>query len=221
MRTGIKISIFFAFIVAGNTMAIGQAADQFDLVQLYKDNKLTVFNRDITVETTDGKNSIALSLDLGEGLVWINDQSFSTGTIEVDLKGQDIYQHSFLGIAFHGTDDSTFEAIYFRPFQFRTMDSVRKSHGVQYVSLPMYTWQKLRAEYNGVYENKINPAPDPNNWFHVKMIVKEKEVLVYVNDAATPNLQAPLLGKNKNGKIALYTADQSGGTFANLVIQNN
>ncbi|HMK27298.1 MAG TPA: hypothetical protein VK483_14800 [Chitinophagaceae bacterium] len=217
MRAGLRISIIIAFIVAGNIMANGQK-NKFDLAQLYKENKLTVYNRDITVET--GDNSLAMSQDLGEGLVWINGVSFSTGTIEIDLKGQDLFQHSFVGIAFHAQDDSTFEAIYFRPFQFRSTDPVKQARAVQYISLPVYTWQKLREEKAGLYENTVKPVPDPDNWFHVKMIVKEKEVLVYVNDATTPSLQVPLLGERNNGRIALYTADQSGGTFANLVIQN-
>jgi hypothetical protein len=221
MGTGFRTFIIIVCIAVGNTIANGQAANKFDLAQLYKDNKLTVYNRDISVEKGDGKNSLALSQEFGEGLVWINGVSFSTGTIEIDLKGQDVFQHSFVGIAFHAQDDSTFEAIYFRPFQFHSPDPVKQARAVQYISLPVYTWQKLREEKAGVYENTVNPVPDPNNWFHVKMVVKEKEVLVYVNDATTPSLQVPLLGKRNNGRIALYTADQSGGTFANLVIQNN
>lgn len=221
MKTGLRIYIMIACIATGNMMACGQTANQFDLAQLFKDNKLTVYNRDVTVETADSKTSLALSQELGEGLVWINGVMFSTGTIEIDLKGQDLFQHSFLGIAFHAQDDSTFEAIYFRPFRFRSTDGASRSHGVQYISLPVFTWQKLRADHPGLYENEVKPVPDPDNWFHVKIVVKEKEVLVYVNDAVTPSLQAPLLSDKANGRIALYTADQSGGTFANLVIQKN
>lgn len=221
MRANLTAWITIACIITVSTTVLAQSPEKFDLVQLYKDNKLTVYNRDVTAETNGPKKSLELSLDIGEGLVWINGVSFSTGNIEVDLKGQDIFQHSFLGIAFHAQDDSTFEAIYFRPFQFHTTDPVRKSHGVQYISLPVYTWQKLRGEYNGMYEKEVNPAPDPDDWFHARIVVTEKEVLVYVNDATTPCLQAPLIGGRKSGKVALYTADQSGGTFANLSLQNN
>jgi hypothetical protein len=219
MRTGLATFITITCMAAASTLANAQSAGQFDLSQLYTDNKLTVFNRDITVDAA--KKSIELSQELGEGLVWINGVSFTTGTIEVDLRGKDLFQHSFLGIAFHGMNDSTFEAIYFRPFQFRTTDPVRKLRGIQYISLPVNTWQKLRAEYNGVYENEVKPVPDPDDWFHAKIVVTKNEVLVYANDAATPCLQAPLLSKGNNGRIALYVADQSGGTFAKLVIRND
>jgi hypothetical protein len=159
-----------------------------------------------------------LSEEVDEGLVWLNGVSFSTGTIEIDLKGQDVYQHSFVGIAFHAADDSTFEAVYFRPFQFRTDDTARQKRGVQYVSLPENTWQVLRAQHPGIYEQPVNPGPDPNDWFHATFVVSDREVRVFVNNASEPCLSVPLLGNRKNGKIGLYTADRSGGSFSNLSI---
>lgn len=214
-------STVFTMMIIVTVTASAQVSNSSDLIQLYKDNKLTVFNRDISTGTDNSKNSLTMSLQEGEGLVWLNGVSFSTGTIEVDLKGQDLFQHSFLGIAFHGKDEETFEAIYFRPFRFRSSDAVDKSHSVQYISLPEYTWQKLREDKNGVYENVLGAEVDPDNWFHAKIVITENEVLVYLNDATTPCLKAPLLSKNKTGKIALYAADQSGGTFANLIVKKD
>lgn len=221
MRTQLKVFIAFVYIGLNLTAANGQSGTTFDLAQLFKDNRLTVHNRQVNVETSVSKNSIVLSEEEGEGLVWVNGVSFSTGTIEVDLKGQDVFQHSFLGIAFHCVDDSTFDAVYFRPFQFNTTDPVRKKRAIQYISLPTYTWQKLREQQNGFYENEVEPSPDPNEWFHAKIVIKVKEVLVYTNNAATPCLQVNLLNERKSGKIALYTADRSGGSFANLVIKGD
>src|ERR1017187_621430 len=51
---------------------------------------------------------------------------------------------SGLGIAFHGEDTSTYDAVYFRPFNFNTTDPVRKIHAVQYVSMPDNPWFRLR-----------------------------------------------------------------------------
>ncbi len=219
MRIWVTAIMIIACLTAVGTSANAQATKQYDLAQLYKENKLSVYNRGVTVDAT--KKSIDLSQELGEGLIWINDISFSTGTIEIDLKGQDVFQHSFLGIAFHGVNDSTFEAVYFRPFQFRSPDPVKRLRGIQYISLPVYTWQKLRAETNGIYENEVKPELNPDDWFHAKIVVTKNEVLVYVNNAKTAILQAPLLSKRNNGKIALYVADQSGGAFANMVVQND
>ncbi len=219
LKTKTVISILCVLSVCSVTN--GQVENSFDLEKLLNEKKLTIINRDVTPDTDASKKGIALSEDVEEGLAWINGVQFSTGTIEIDLKGQDVYQHSFLGIAFHGVNDSTFDAIYFRPFQFRTDDPARKARGIQYISLPAYTWQKLRSDYAAVYEQPVEPAPDPDNWFHVKIEVKEKEVLVYVNNQKTPTLRAKLLNERKTGMVALYTADRSGGSFANLFIQND
>jgi hypothetical protein len=43
---------------------------------------------------------------------------FAEGTIEVDLKGNGDAQASFLGVAFGISDGRTYEAVYFRPFNF-------------------------------------------------------------------------------------------------------
>jgi hypothetical protein len=221
MKTALKIFIIIVWGIFNFSAANAQDNTHFNLVKLFKNKKLTVYNRQVKLKTDASKDCIELSEEEGEGLVWINGVSFSTGTIDIDLKGRDMYQHSFLGIAFHGLSDSTFEAIYFRPFQFGTSDSTRMMRAIQYISLPLYTWQKLREQHYGVYENSVYPVPGPDDWFHVKIVVKENEALTYVNDSATPSLKINLLGEIKSGKIALYTADRSGGTFANLSVKSD
>lgn len=216
-----RICILIFSLIPVCYCSYGQSETSYNLRKLLTEKKLTVANRAISPETDTKKNAVILSEEEKEGLAWIDGVSFATGTIDIDLKGQDVYQHSFLGIAFHGTGDSTFDAIYFRPFQFRTIDPVRRTRGIQYISLPGHTWQQLREAHPGVYEKTVDPAPDPDDWFHARIVVKENEILVYVNDAVNPCLQVALLNKRKTGKIALYTADRSGGSFANLIIKND
>jgi hypothetical protein len=43
-------------------------------------------------------------------------------------------------------------------------------------------------------------------------------VQVFVNHESSASLVVPILNKNKKGAIALYTADRSGGTFANVEV---
>lgn len=187
------------------------------LKKLFKKNRLTIVNRETKVGKEKDIEYIEFLLNEDEGLAWIDGMDFKTGVIELDLKGQDVFQHSFLGIAFHGSNDTTFEAIYFRPFQFHTTDTVRQRRAVQYINLPEDTWSRLRETQSGKFENSVAPAPDPNDWFHARFVITEKEALVYVNDSPNPCLTVPLLGA-KSGKIGLYTADRSGGSFANLRI---
>jgi len=100
----------------------------------------------------------------GDGVAYVEGLEFTKGTIECDVRGKDIQQQSFVGVAFHGVDGTSYDAIYFRPFNFRTKDPARRAHAVQYISHPTYTWQKLRAEQPGRYEQPVNPVPDPNEW---------------------------------------------------------
>ncbi len=38
------------------------------------------------------------------------------------MRGKNVFQKSFIGIAFHGQDDKTYDAVYCRPFNFIAKD---------------------------------------------------------------------------------------------------
>jgi len=57
------------------------------------------------------------------------------------VRGKDLFQQSFVGLAFHGKDDNTYEAVYLRPFNVRSDDPVRRDHAVQYMSVPDFDWR--------------------------------------------------------------------------------
>src|SRR6266487_177262 len=61
-------------------------------------------------------------------------------------------------------DSTTFDAIYFRPFNF--FNPERNTHSVQYISMPDHPWQQLRQDFPGKYESKIYNPPNPDDWFH-------------------------------------------------------
>lgn len=142
---------------------------------------------------------------------------FADGVIEFDVRGKNVLQGSFPGFAFHGLDDTTYDAVYFRPFNFRSGDPVRRTHAVQYVSHPTFTWEKLRKERNGRYEKSVAPVPDPEGWFHVRVVVAWPQVSVFVDDAAEPSLVVEQLSDRKHGWLGFWT-DVSDGDFANLKI---
>ncbi len=182
--------------------------------QLQQDYKAV--NRTISAGTETG--SIHLNEADGDGLAIIKGKSFTNGTIEVDIKGRDVQQRSFVGIAFHAMNDSTFEAIYFRPFNFRAADPVKKVHMVQYVAEPKYGWEKLRNTFPNKYEKSITPAPDPNQWFHAKIVVAGKKISVYINGEKTPSLSVESL-VNYNGRMIGYmVGNGSDGDWKNLKI---
>ena len=121
-----------------------------------------------------------------------------------------------MGFAFHGVNDTTYNAVYFRPFNFKSPE--RKGHSVQYISMPGHDWYELREKHPGVYENMVNPVPDPNTWFHATIIVSFPGVKVYVNNSATPSLTVKQLNDTKDGWVGLWVGNGSAGSFRNLKI---
>ncbi len=182
-----------------------------------------VSNRKVAA-VTDGKyQAVQFEEATGQGFAWVEGVEFDNGVIEFDVKGKDVLQKSFVGVAFRGVDDTTHDAVYFRPFNFKAEDPVRRIHAVQYVSHPTFTWKKLREERADQYEKAIFPksdwpAPDPNGWFHVRIVVAKPKISVYVNDAKEPSLAVDELSDRKGGKVGFWVGEGSGGTFANLKI---
>ncbi len=172
----------------------------------------SVHNRNATYE----KETIMLDAQPGDGVAKLKGLSFKNGTIEVDIKGKNAPGQSFVGVAFHGADDDTYDAVYFRPFNFK--NSERNGHSVQYISHPAYTWSKLRKAHPEKYENPVSPVPNPDEWFHATIVVAYPSVKVYVNHADTPSLEIEQLSARQEGWVGLWTGNNSEGGFKNLKI---
>ncbi|HEY3383164.1 MAG TPA: hypothetical protein VGK32_15440 [Vicinamibacterales bacterium] len=191
---------------------------QPDLARLASGQGAQVFNRSLTAEK-EGERAVArLDARAGDGGALLDGVQLGDGVIDVDLRGKDVAQRSFLGIAFHVVDWTRYEAVYFRPFNFRAATPEQRLHSVQYISHPINTWQNLRAERTGQFEKAVEPPPDPNGWFHARIVLAKSKVEVYVNNAATPSLVVDDLGQQKSGGVALWAGNGSDGTFASLKI---
>jgi len=204
---------FIASIVLLLAIQLIGFSQSFDLQKLLKENKLVTSNGKIIPLTDSKKSGVSM-----QGIAWIKDASFSKGVIEVDLRGKDVFQKSFIGIAFHGVDTLTYDLVYFRPFNFRAEDPIRKIHAVQYVSHPEWPWDKLREERNGIYEKGIDPAPAATDWVHARIEVGDKQIKVFVNRSKTPSLVVDKLNDRKDGMIGLWNEGLD-GDFANLSIK--
>ena len=171
------------------------------------------------VALAEGDRSfIRLSEALGSGLARLAGLELSDGVIEVSIRGKNVPQRSFVGVAFHGVDDVTYEAVYFRPFNFTSDEPERRDHGVQYVAHPTYTWNKLRTEHPMTYEQPVAPPPDPDGWFTARVVLRDRTVSVYVNGAGEPSLVVERLAEQSAGWVGLFVGSGSGGDFADLRI---
>ena len=202
-----------------SNITFAQKKQTLDLADLFKKGKIVAINREVKSVTENGKNFIQLADNKQEGLVWLPTKGFKNGKITVKMRGKDVLQRSFVGIAFHGLNDTTYDAVYCRPFNFFAKDSVRKIHAIQYISHPNFTWKKLRDERNGVFEKEIINPPNPNDWFSMTIIVDKKTVKAFINQDAKPSLMVEKLTELDNGKLGIFMGDGSGGDFEQIMIE--
>jgi Domain of Unknown Function (DUF1080) len=212
------VSLLGLVLLAAQSMQSQGKTVMPDLSDIVKAKGWKLFNREASVVEDGGRRGIRFDEKAGIGLAWLEGSNFDEGTIEVDLRGRNVAQKSFVGVAFRGVDQSTHDAIYFRPFNFKTEDSVCRVHAVQYVSHPDFPWERLRQERNGVYEKAVNAALDPDAWFHARIVIARRKISVFVNNEKEPSLQVDELTDRKGGLIGLWVGDGSDGMFANLKI---
>lgn len=178
--------------------------------------KLRVVNRQAT--RLQDRNGVRLSPASGNGVAWVEGTHFRSGTIELDIRGQEAMQQSFVGVAFHREDDDTYEAVYLRPFNFRAQDPARKQHAVQYISLPTFDFQDLRDEFPEEFENPVDASLVPTDWVRLRVLVDGSKVQIFVGPVGQVTLEVRKLGQLDAGQVGLWVGNQSGGDFANLVI---
>ncbi len=194
---------------------------ELDVTKIPGQSGWTLHHASGTSVAADGRSAVRLqaagdSATRIAGLA-VSNLPFTTGTIEVDLKGKNVRQKSFLGVAFNIADERTFEAIYFRPFNFKG-EPPTDARAVQYIAWPDNTWEKLRAEKPGQFENRVNPVPDPAGWFHARIEVGDKQVKVFVNQAEKPSLTVTRLVANGGARPVGLFVDVDDGHFANLKV---
>jgi hypothetical protein len=173
-------------------------------------------NRSHSLVQESDRAIVRLDAKPGDGFAVVTGPAFAEGTIELEVRGEDVAQQSFVGVAWNVQNDSTYEAVYLRPFNFRTPDTARAKRAVQYVSQPAYPWQKLRAETPGRYEQPVRPIPDPTDWVPLRLVVTPTQVSVYANGGGEPDLVVQRLGEVKAGPVALWVGNNSRGDFANI-----
>ena len=161
------------------------------------------------------RRGLGFNEDKDVGVGWLA-QTLEAGTIEADLRGKDVLQKSFIGLLFAGTDEAHNEVIYLRPFNFKSPDADRRGHSIQYVAHPDHGWKQLRADSPGRYEGALDPAPDPNGWFHLKVTFDKETVVAEVDGKKALEVKRLQTGGNR---VAIWVGDASGGEFANLSIR--
>jgi hypothetical protein len=206
-----------ALALAGAASAFSE--EPINLVDRLKAGTLRAVNRVVT-PFPDRPGAVQIAATPGAepqaGVVWIEGSDLGDGTIEVEIRGRDEMQRSFVGIAFHGKDDKNYEVVYLRPFNFRSEDPVRRQHAVQYVALPDYPWPRLRKEFPEEFENPVDQSIEPTGWVPLRIVSKGKAVQIYVGRGTAPTLEVRRLGQHDRGLVGLWTDSNSIAEFASL-----
>jgi hypothetical protein len=213
MKTTVAHVLLGCLCAAGAT-----AATATDLTKIADGAVWRLHNRKAQLLEERGKKFVRLEARPDHGIAWLRGSDFKEGTIEVELRGKNDPGRSFVGIAFRGVDDTAYDAVYFRAFNFKNSDPARRLRAVQYVSWPKFTWEKLRAEHPGKYEQPVSPVPEPDDWFRTRIVIAGGKVSVFVNDSATPSLVVTELSERRGGMVGLWVDTGSAGDFANLKV---
>lgn len=208
----LKKALFSLALLAMVLSSFAQRQIVPDLSKLTDADHSVIHNRSATYK--DGE--IHLDAKPGDGLLLLKDVAFGNGKIEVDMKGRNVQGQSFVGFAFHCSDEKVYDAVYFRAFNFKNPQ--RKNNSLQYIAHPDFTWNKLREQYPGKYENAVTPVPEPDEWFHVTVVIAHPLVEVFVNDSATPSLSVTQLSDRRTGFLGFWVGNNSEGSFRNLKI---
>jgi hypothetical protein len=219
MKT-ITSQILLLALLSASSQAEGQATPDttFNLSLLARGEMWAVFNRAVTT-AEDGQNKgIYLNEKAGQGVAWLPSFEIGDGVIEVDVKGRNEPGRSFVGIAFHGVNAENYEAVYLRPFNFRSESEESRSHSVQYVLVPSHEWRRLRTEHPGQYEAAIASPPAPDAWVHLRLELDGPTVRVFIDRASEPALVIDRISAVGKGWIGLWVGHGSDGIFANLKV---
>ena len=193
------------------------AVQRVDLAASLAGGKLRAVNRDVT-KLEDRAGGVHVSEKADNGVIWVEGTDFAEGTIELNIRGRDVPQRSFVGVAFHRKDDKTYESVYLRPFNFRADDAARRHHAVQYMAMPDFDWPRLRQEFPEQFESGVDASVKPTDWVPLRVVVKGDAIQVFVGAASAPVLSVRKLGQTDRGLVGLWTGNNSDGDFADLRI---
>jgi hypothetical protein len=172
-----------------------------------------------------GKKAVRITgLENGEQVTLVKNVDFKNGVFEIDVAGQplpgsDPNSRGFIGMAFRiqQADSLAYNCFYLRPTNGRAEDQLRRNHSVQYISHPHFPWHKLRKDNPGMYESYVDIVP--GEWTKIKVVVKEKEARLFVNNSNQPCLIVKdLKGGPAQGSIGLWIGPETDGYFKNLTL---
>ena len=135
---------------------------------------------------------------------------FTDGTIELDIASP-AGKQGFVGIAFHIQDSNHYETLYFRPGSSGTAEAV------QYMpkKKPEFDWWDYEAA-----SWQAGAVLPETGWFHVKVVIKGREMKVYLDNQPAPVMSRKDLDSSlPHGSAGFWLGNSSSGAYKNLKIE--
>ena len=159
-----------AFAIGLFLMGTGHAQEQTvtpDRGKISDGKTWRLVNAEAQLGQEAGKQFVRLQAKGGDpgkvetaGLALVEGLTFREGTIEVHLKGRNVRQHRFLGVTFHATDGTTFETVYFRPFNFKADPPLSQPSRAVHLAAGAPLAEAAR-EFAGRLRARREPGPGP------------------------------------------------------------
>ncbi|EIJ36871.1 hypothetical protein [Thiothrix nivea] len=169
------------------------------------------FNPGAKVEEYLGKTALKLGhkppdAPVSLGIATLKDMDFSNGIIEYDIAFGET--RTFGGVKFHVQSPENYEKFYMRAHQSGNPDAN------QY--MPIYNGvQSWQLYYGAPYATPVKYKFD--EWMHVKLVVADKLVDIYLDDMEKPILTSELKREEMNGTVGLWGLNITGPVhFANF-----
>jgi len=188
-------SCFLFVLLLGVTASLSARADSVP----FDSDRWTFVGDSTKLVEYDGRPALYMST----GAAVLENEDFSTGTIEFDILMTPA--RGFSGVAFHVGEGRNYESFYLRHHQSGNPDAN------QY--LPVFNGLSAWQIYYGTQYS----APTDysyRRWLHVKLVVGEKRAEIYI-DSDKPVLTVDLLNPNKSGALGL-TSNLAGAFFADF-----
>src|SRR5919109_4631736 len=193
---GFSMRTRFVLLAAGIAMTSRDALGQTKRFALTSAQELQLHNAVVEPATLAGRKGLRVTpvpgTADGDCLVVVDGIDFSNGVIAAEIAGAPGAEaiqgaRGFLGIAFRVQPDlKTYDAFYLRPTNGRAEDQERRNHATQYISLPAWTWSRLRRETPSKYETYVDLIPD--EWTKIRIEVRGDRARLYVHDQQQPTL---------------------------------
>jgi hypothetical protein len=166
-----------------------------------------------SLDTYNGAKALILKKNFNDskfgGVAYPKELNFRDGEIELDMAsttGKD-----YLGLAFRIKDAHHYETLYFRPASSGTINAV------QYMpeKKDEFNWWDYEADK---YQAKATlPA---TAWFHIKAVVKGRQLTVYVDHQPKPVMIYTALDPElKNGSVGFWFGNSDACAYKNLIIK--